>query len=303
MSESERTPHDALFAFLAGEFAKPGEGQCTGVTIFFAPPGGYREEEIRRWDRRATPEKFALEHITEFAREILDILTHEADAKSPGKHRFAVRTTQAIGHRAMHSITLSPAYTGAGEETALAIKGGGGSESAIIASHAGSLMRVNQQMFDSVVRVSMQASDAMRRQIEELLTENRDLKKKLDEAESTRLEREFRVAQAAETMNFKKQGMTQLFQFGQIAMAHLTSGGKTADPDSALVNLLYEFGSTLRGEQFAALQQVLDQPQIMMFINVMNIVKASHESKEAKQAAAASQPPPAEKTGGASPGV
>lgn len=286
MADSDQTPHDLLFAFFAGEFAKRDEYQCTSVTASYAPPGGYREEEIRRWDRRATPDRFELAGIGELTKEVLDVVTHEVDAKQPGRHRFTIKTTQAKGGRATHSISLAPAFSGNGDEsTALVVSKG--AEGAIIANHANALMRVNQQMFDSVVRVSMQAGESLRRQNEELLTENRDLRRKLDEAESTRLEREFRVAQAAETMNFKKQGMQQLFQFGQVAMAHLTSGGKTADPDSALVGVLYELGTTFRPEQFSALQQIFDQAQLMLFMNAMNMVRAAHDSKEQKAAATA----------------
>jgi hypothetical protein len=283
MSDS---PHGDLLAFLAGQFVQRDEHQCTAVELVFSPGKGFRDEHVRRWDRHQTPEKFEVVAVEKFATEIIELITHEVDQKEPGKYRYVVRTVEHLGERATHSIAMQPAFSGHPDENALAVASGARGSEGVIASHAGTLMRVNAQMFDSTIRVAMHANESLRQQNMELLAENRELRRKLDEAESTRLEREFRVAQAAQSMQVKQQGLQYLFQFGQIAMGQLMSGGKTTDPDSALVELLYKFGSDLRADQAQALMGIFDQGQMAIFMQVMSIVK---EATEKKQAAAGAQ--------------
>jgi hypothetical protein len=105
--------HGKLLSFLAGEIARKEGRQCVAVGLFYAPGGGFREEEIRTWAREDEPELFdKFVCVENLVSSIIEIAEGEADAKSAGKHRFVVRTRQHLGGRAIQSFVRSPTHSG-----------------------------------------------------------------------------------------------------------------------------------------------------------------------------------------------
>ena len=105
--------HAKILAFLVGEFARTEARQCTGVDLIYSPGHGFRDEEIRTWDRVEEPNLFEqVSSIETLASTILEVAEGEADSKDPGRHRFIVRTRQYFGGRAVQSFTLSPTFMG-----------------------------------------------------------------------------------------------------------------------------------------------------------------------------------------------
>ena len=286
MADDPQALHQELVAFLAAQLANKDLRQCTALVLFFAPGSGWRDDPIRTWDRKSNPEKFELGALDEVAKEILAVAEGDVNARQPGKHRYFVRSEQVSG-RELHAFALSPAYNGS-DDAALVPSGGPGGRqdtNAVLANHAGQLMRINGQMFEGIVRVATQSNQSLQKQNGELLEENSRLRRKVDELESTRLEREFRIHQASESMRVKGEGLKRLFQYGDLAMTYLTSGGKAADPDKALTKAVREFGESLNQQQGASLMQILTQEQMAKFMVIMNLVRAGQE--EEKPAAAA----------------
>jgi hypothetical protein len=272
--------HGKILAFLAGEWARKGERQLTGVDLVYAPGGGYREEEIRKWVRADETELFeSFVNVEKLVSTIIEIAEGEADAKPSGKHRFVVRTHQHAGGRATQSFALSPGYNGA-DEMALVPGGGSGSRPDVIANHAGQLMRINAQMFEGTIRVLGQQHVTLYEEVAQLRTENNKLRRENDELRSNREEREFQIALAMEKNQRTNAGFQKLLQIGTVVAAKIGGGDGGADASSPLMMLVSEFGRSLRPDQMSVLtgkaipilMASLDVAQKIMFMEIMNMI-------------------------------
>jgi hypothetical protein len=277
--------HRKVLAFLSGEFARKEGRQCVGIDLLYAPGNGFKDEEIRKWVRADEPELFDVPgnfaHFENFVTKIVEIAEGEADAKPPGKHRFIVRTHQHLGGRATHSFALSPSYTGGGDETALTAPGSRSSDQGVIASHAAQLMRINAQMYEGTIRVLGAQNADMRQENAELRAENTLLRREVDEARSSKQDREFQIAMAMEKNARTNVGFQKLIQLGSIVAAKIGGGGgdATTTPFTMLVG---EFGKSLRPEQVNVLStksipifmEVLDIGQKMMFGEICNMIQS-----------------------------
>lgn len=275
MSETAEL-HGKILSFLAGEFARKEGRQCVAVEIVFAPGNGFKEEPIRKWVREDDPDLFDnFANVEKLVGQIIEIATGEADAKSPGKYHFKVRTHQHLGERPYMSFPLSPSYNGS-EDTALTMAGAGGGgrgETGVIANHAGQLMRINAQMFDGTIRVLGQQSSNLHEQVQTLTRENAILRHELEEARSNKMEREFQVAMAAEKNMRTNAGFQKLLQIGTIMAAKIGgSDEKQGGGQTSLAMLLGEFQKSLRPDQIGVLMSTLDMAQKIMFMEIMNLV-------------------------------
>ena len=83
--------HGKILGFLAGEFARKEGRQCVGVDLLYAPGGGFKDEEVRKWVRTDEPELFDnFVNVEKLVTDIIEIAEGEADAKPAGKHRFVI---------------------------------------------------------------------------------------------------------------------------------------------------------------------------------------------------------------------
>ncbi len=277
---SDAALHAKVLGFLAGEFARKEGRQCTAVELVHSPGNGFKDDTIRKWVRADDPDLFDnFVNVENFVKQILEIAEGEADAKSPGKHRFVVRTHQHLGERATCSFALQPAYNGSGDETALVVGGGGRApdSSGVLASHAGQLMRINAQMFDGAMRHFGQQNMIIHQEIAELRLENAKLRRERDEALSNKEDREFQYGLAAEKNARINAGFQKLLQIGTVMASKVADGlggGEGGGGNSGLSMMIAEFGKSLRQEQIDVLMQTLDMTQKMMFVEIMNSVMA-----------------------------
>jgi len=106
-----KDPRAKILPFLVTEFARKDGRQCVAVDFLYAPGTGYRDEELRSWERVDEPEIFeSPPHLKNFVSTILEIAEQEADEKGPGKHRFVVRTRQHYGGCATMSFAVCPMH-------------------------------------------------------------------------------------------------------------------------------------------------------------------------------------------------
>lgn len=278
--------HSKIFGFLLAEWARKDNRQLVEVELLYAPGGGYRDEPIRKWVRADEPDFFA-EHVNieKLVTQIIEIAEGEADAKTSGKHRFIIRTKQHLGERANMSFALSPSYTGSGDETALVSSGGGGggagrgsdvAAAQILASNNGQLMRINAQMFDAALRPLAQQNSQLLTELISLREENSQLQRKLSEAESNRMDREFQIAMAVDKNQRTNAGFQKLLQIGTVVAAKWSANtGDQAQIGEAspLAMLCGEFYQSLRQEQLGVLMQTLDMSQKIMFMEIVNMVR------------------------------
>jgi len=258
-----------IVAFLAGEFARKDNRQCTHVDLLFRPGSGYRDETIRQWVRAGEDaELFDLEqfaNVEKLAKMILDIAEQEADAKAPGRHHFVVRTTQYLGARMVHSFSLSPSHGGGssggrhdGEEAALVPSSGQGGSSVradvVLAGHAHQLMRVNTHMFDGTIRALTNLVTSGQGEIADLRAENMALRREVEAARAGKMEREYQIEMGLHKNARLNAGFQKLMQIGTVVAAKL---GGDAQPDaSPLVMLFTELRRSLRQDQLAAVGKV-----------------------------------------------
>ena len=273
--------HGKILGFLMAEWARKDNRQLVGVDLLYSPGQGFRDEEIRRWERADEPEFFAeFVNIEKLVVLIIEIAEGEADAKAPGKHRFVVRTRQHMGGKPSMSFALYPGYIGAGDEQALMPSGGGGGggggnggrDQQVIASHAGQLMRINAQMFEGTIRVLGQQNMSLHDQVATLTAENASLRKELEDARSNKMDREFQIAMAAEKNARTNAGFQKLLQLGTVVAAKIGTGGEAQGGESPLGMLLAELYKSLRPDQMAALMQIFDMSQKIMFMEISNLV-------------------------------
>lgn len=275
--------HGKILAFLASQFALKNHQTCVKLDLLFSPGQGFKDETVRSWDRKESPELFdTFVKTEELTSLIIEIAEGEADAKAPGRHRFVVRTTQFLNGRASHSFVLSPAYNG--DETALSPVGGRLADTHVIAQHASQLMRINGQMFDGAIRVLGAQNEGLRSENSELRAEVIILRREIDEARSNKLEREFQVSMGMEKNARANEGFKKLLQLGTVVAAKMGMGGDEPGTPTPLAMLVGEFGRSLRPEQVSVLFGTLDMAQKMMFMEIMNSVAPSPEASAAPQA-------------------
>jgi len=281
MSENAEL-HSKLLSFLAGEFARKEGRQCVGVDLVYAPGNGFRDEDIRKWVRVDEPELFDnFANVEKLVGQIIEIATGEADAKPAGKHRFVVRTRQHMNERMTCSFSLSPSFSGGGDEAALIAGAGGGGRAdgtatTVLMNHAGQLMRINAQMYEGTIRVLGAQNQDMRQENAELRAENILLRREVDEARSNKMDREFQIAMAAEKNARTNAGFQKLLQIGTVVAAKIGGAdeGQGGTP-SAIGMLISEFGKSLRSDQIGVLMNTLDMGQKIMFMELMNMVSAN----------------------------
>jgi hypothetical protein len=99
--------HSKILGFIAGELTRKELRLCIGIDLLYAPGNGFRDEEIRKWNRANEPEMFDFALVHGFVGQIIDIATDEVESKASGKHRFVVRTRQYASDRRSLSFALS----------------------------------------------------------------------------------------------------------------------------------------------------------------------------------------------------
>ena len=284
--------HTKVMGFLAGEFARKEGRQCVQVDLLFSPGNGFRDDEIRKWVRADEPDLFDnFVKVEDLVKSILEIAEGEADAKPAGKHRFVIRTHQHLGGRATMSFALSPGFNGGDSEALVAGggRGGGGGSNAegILMNHASQLMRTNASMFEGTIRVLGAQTQDLRTENSELRAENILLRREVDEARSNKMDREFQIAMAAEKNARTNAGFQKLLQIGTVVAAKIggAEGGEGANGEaSPLAMLLSELARSLRPDQMQALMQILDIPQKIMFMQVMEMVVPPEQKEGAEKA-------------------
>src|SRR6185436_14345025 len=203
--------HGNILKFLMGEWARKENRQLMGVDLLYAPGHGYRDEEIRRWERADEPEFFAeFVNVEKLVATIVEIAETDADTRPAGKHRYVVRTRQHMGSKPSMSFALQPSYGGSGDEVSIVPTNGAGASREgngrgidvtimqILSGNNNQAMRINAQMFDSALRPLAQQNQQLLAELIALRTENSELQKKLAEAEANKSDREFQIAMAME---------------------------------------------------------------------------------------------------------
>jgi len=289
--------HGKILGFLMAEWARKDNRQLVGVDLLYSPGQGFKDEEIRRWERADEPEFFAeFVNIEKLVVQIIEIAEGEADAKAPGKHRFVVRTRQHMGGKPTLSFALYPTYTGSGDETALVPGGGGGGgggrDQQVIASHAGQLMRINAQMFEGTIRVLGQQNMNLHEQVAALTAENATLRKELEEARSNKMDREFQIAMAAEKNARTNAAFQKVLQLSTVVAAKwgATDQAQLGEANP-LALLLGEFYKSIRPDQMGALMQMFDMSQKIMFMEIVNLVNPPNQQGEGQGGARPSGAP------------
>lgn len=284
--------HGKILGFLMAEWARKDQRQLVGVDLMYAPGQGYRDEPIRSWERQDEPEFFAeFVNVEKLVSLIIEIAEGEADAKPSGKHRFIVRTRQHLGSKPSMSFALQPSYHGNGDEVSIVptnvgggVGGGGrGNDVAlaqILSGNNSQLMRINAQMFDAALRPLAQQNQQLLAELISLRAENSELQKKLAEAEASKSDREFQIAMAMEKNARANAGFQKLLQIGTVVASKIAAGGSDGQPAqlgeaNPLSMLIAEFQGSLRPEQMTVLMHTLDMGQKIMFMEIVNLVRAS----------------------------
>lgn len=294
--------HAKILGFLMAEWARKDNRQLVSVDLMYAPGQGFRDEEVRKWVRADEPEFFAeFVNIEKLVTLIIEIAEGEADAKPAGKHRFIVRTHQFLSGTARLSFALQPSYTGQ-DDAALAIAHGGGgggggggrgqdvAVAQILAGNNAQLMRTNTQMFDGTIRVFGHQVQNLHEQVMTLTAENVALRKELEEARSNKMDREFQIAMAAEKNARTNAGFQKMLQLGTVVVSKFAAGNEGAaqlGEAAPLPMLLGEFQQSLRQDQMAALMQILDMGQKIMFMEIWNLVKPPDKGQQGQGPAGA----------------
>jgi hypothetical protein len=273
--------HARVLGFLMGEWSRKDNRQLIGVDLLYSPGQGFRDEEIRKWERADEPEFFAeFVNIEKLVNSIVEIAEGEADAKVPGKHRFVVRTRQHGGTKPTLSFALNPGYRGAGDETALVSGGGGGggqrgdiAVAQVLAQNNSQLMRTNQQMFDGTIRVLGQQNMSLHDQLSALTAENATLRRELEEARSNKMDRDFQIAMAREKNERTNAGFQKVLQLASVAVAKIGGAGEAqGGNENPLAMLISELYKSLRADQMNAIMQMFDMAQKLMFMEIVKMI-------------------------------
>lgn len=285
--------HQKLLGFLASEFTKKEGHQCVSVELMFSPGGGFKDEQVREWVRANDPDLFEMANIPDFVSNMLDIAEGEADAKPAGRHRFFVRTTQFLRGRQICSFALQPAFSGSDDsmalQTASAASSGSRQDAQVISNHASQLMRVNVQMFDGALRSLSATNERLNKENAELRAENIIVRREVEDARSSKIEKEFQIMMAADKNARANAGFQKLLQFGTVIAAKIGGGSEVTGEARPFQMLVSEFGNSLRPEQIQVLITTLDMGQKMMFKEIMDMAAAAAQPNGHPNGA--SQPP------------
>lgn len=271
--------HSQLLAFIGEAFGRKEHRQATKLKLFYCPPHS-REEEMRSWERHERAELFERLDLTEaLIREIIEICETHADTQGVGRHKYKIRIDEALGGKVFHQFAMKPSFD---PSTALVPSGGGGDGGggnigdaalSVLSANNQTLMRINQQTHESTFRALANMTDDLREENMELRIENRSLRKQVDELESTKMDREYQFAMAAEKSARSNKATEKLLQLGSVVIAKITGTAKELGAPDGLTMLLTDFGKSLRQDQLQKFMTVLDQSQIAMFFQIMEMVQ------------------------------
>lgn len=105
--------HTKIRDFLAQQLSLVEGRQCVRLILQYSQPG-FRDEDLRSWQRDDSPESFgSLAMIEQVTSTIIEIAETHAYALEHSEHRYVVRTRQYLGGRAgMHfRLGRSPSET------------------------------------------------------------------------------------------------------------------------------------------------------------------------------------------------
>lgn len=284
MSNDRPEIHQKILSFLLTEWNRQDNRQLVGVDLLFRPGNGYKDEEIRRWERADEADFFAeIGNVEKLVTTILEIAEGEADAKPAGKHTFMIRARQHMGSRPNMSFALQPSFTGEPTDTSLVAPGGAGGPRStdvalaqILSGNNSQLMRINAQMFDSAFRPLAQQNAQLLNELISTRAENAELQRKLVDAESNKLDREFQIAMAASKDARANATVQKLFQLGTVVAAKFASGTQAAGQigeASPLSMMMGELWTSLRDDQRNGIMHMLDMSQKILFMEIINKVK------------------------------
>jgi hypothetical protein len=120
--------HEKVLAFLGEALGLTHHQSCVKIELEYAQPG-FRADKIREWSRQTTPEVFgddatrALVFAQRLTSEVVSTAEGHADSYGIGKHRFVLRTFQALGSRTVCAFVISPSVDSNAQ--ALAVQGAG----------------------------------------------------------------------------------------------------------------------------------------------------------------------------------
>lgn len=298
-----------LIDFLGPAFSAKDRNLAMKVELLYCPGKGLRDEQMREWERSDRPEIFEqLDLIEALIMQIIKLAEDHADNAGAGSHKFKVRVHQQFNGKPFLLFAIKPSHDSyAGDEsTAMMAPGGGMGGSAqndavigalnMVSGHAGQLMRINTQMHGESFRVLANLTEDLRDENIKLRTENSQLRKELEAAQSNKEDREYQFAMAHSKNQRTDAAVSKAIQIGTVIAAKITGMGKELGAPDGLGMLLTEFGKSLRPEQIQALMGVLDQGQIIMFMQIMEMVQPKPPPQQ-QQRPQAQMPPP-----GAAPG-
>jgi hypothetical protein len=102
--------HTRIRNFLAEQLGLAEGRQCVKFHLLYSQPG-FRDEDLRRWERDNNPEWwFGSESIiAQVTSTIIETAETHADSCAQGSHRYVVRTYQHLGGRAqLHFMLGTP---------------------------------------------------------------------------------------------------------------------------------------------------------------------------------------------------
>ncbi len=281
--------HGKIFAFLAGEFARKGEYQCTKLELLRGRGTAFNDE-IRTWNRTEKPERFEIRRldeagkevenptVREFALELMSIAEGEVAGSGGKHHRFTLRSTQVYGGRQTCGFHITTNEESGGDDTEL-VKGG---ESVLIMRGFSDMLKVTKDMYQSTTGGLMTIADKQVDRLNKLYDENDAMRRKIQDLENDKTEREWRIYQEQVADNRSKQSMDRLFQLGSVAVASFSQGklgagaAGSANDGSPVVMMLREFFASITPDQEKSLRSMgpitLSMGQLMMLNTISQLV-------------------------------
>jgi hypothetical protein len=280
--------HRKLVAFLSGEFAR-GEGRiCVQLDLTAANPGSVGTP-LGTWDRAENPELFSdLGKIEELVTAILTKAQDHADAFGSGSHRFEIRTRQHLGHRVAHGFRLAATTDSDGL--------GGGDDQPNATGVLAQQMRhteIHMRMSVTTTQLMVGTLERQLRSLSDECVQLREERRKhlaeLEEARSTRGEREYVMSMGLAADERKTQAVNKVLQLLPVVATKFLGkeameGGK-ATPLSMLIS---ELGKSLTPPQIKQITAALSMEQQMLLMEAMRVAQAAEPAadEEKKEATA-----------------
>jgi hypothetical protein len=155
----------------------------------------------------------------------------------------------------------------------------------VLASNNQALMRVNQQMFDSAFRPLMQIQANLLDQMAAMREENSRLQREIAEAKSNNLEREWKIAEAADKNNRSNAMLATGMQVAKVIAAKI--GGIDGGGDQALtagMGLVVDWARTLRPDQVEVIMSAQDMSQKIMLMEIFKLIQQQGQEPEQQAA-------------------